>query len=246
MNAIIIIVLIIICYVIWIRYNEFQEKKTEIDNEEKRKRLFILPIEEQNDSYPIIFHCKRKKINGVSTHDESVKKGWSEYRFTSELKKHLSSDIIFTNRQIGRLCPDITIEIPNFNFYLVLEIDEKYDLEFRNPIHYDTIDNIKNKYYNEHGFHLIRLTEEQVLFQTKSCVRLVAEIIAHFTFMVFYLGNLKNFSRIKQEKKWSKAEVRELIKKNYREKMHIEYLNSLKIQQIKTEDYTSEIDDLPF
>ncbi|PKD43710.1 endonuclease domain-containing protein [Rhodohalobacter barkolensis] len=111
--------------------------------------------------------------------DRYTNEGFSESFFYNYLILLFDENRIITQHSVGIYYPDFIIATEN-QFNLDIEIDEPYAFETREPIHYyfdDTdivADEIRNKFFKDHGWVVIRFTEKQILTQPESCC---AEII---------------------------------------------------------------------
>ena len=122
--------------------------------------------------------------------------------------------------QVGQYFPDICIIIPQGNITLDdvcidIEIDEPYAFGTKEETHYIGCgDEIRNDFFNENGWYVIRFTEEQVLSDVKICLDIISNLIIFLENRT--LDPNKTFSylfckrnQIKRER-WSKEQARML------------------------------------
>lgn len=112
--------------------------------------------------------------------------------------------------------PDIAILWKSKGIAIDVEIDEPYDIKSRKPIHYadDEKDYIRNAYFLENGWFVIRIAEEQVIKNFDDVCGYVYNIISVF-------AKDKRFARdfgINPVKRWSKEEAQKMAEDGFREK----------------------------
>jgi hypothetical protein len=119
----------------------------------------------------------------------SNQKGYKENEFYAQLKQNIT-DIEIAN--------DVHLVIPNFNkpyepdivlfdkklnLYIDIEIDEPYDGYYRYPTHYinpeddSKQDNIRDLFFTESGWIVIRFTEKQVHCHSEDCVNFIKNVL---------------------------------------------------------------------
>lgn len=227
----IIVLLLLYLFIGRYAYSSYLYKKGWDEREAKRielrKKTGVKYVQDNNSEYPILLQTKIWKSVPSECVSGKVKKGLSERKLVGALQEVFKGKVN-TYAKIINICPDIALELRDFDFYLAIEIDEKYDLQYRNPIHVDRSDFKRDKFMNEKGWHVVRFSEEQVQYQTLSCVKYIAEIYAFYSADMGPLNELRNIEDVKKEKTWSVWDVKELIKIDYREKMHADYLDRVK------------------
>jgi len=117
------------------------------------------------------------------------------------------SDFAYVNDEIGLI--------------LLIEIDEPYTLQDKEPIHLN--DNDRNTFFLELNWVIMRFSEEQVLMYANECCNLISELILKFEepSSSDYLSNSLPFIE-----RWNDFNIYRLINSNYRE-------NYLKMNQNK-------------
>lgn len=126
--------------------------------------------------------------------------------------------------------PDIAILWKSKGIAIDVEIDEPYDINSREPIHCadDEKDYIRNAYFLENGWFVIRIAEEQVIKNVDGVCGYVYNIISVF-------AKDKRFARdysINPVKRWSKEKAQKMAEDGYRDK----YLPEDKIVPVEDVD----------
>jgi len=156
---------------------------------------------------------------------EGAVNGVSEPRLFSKLQclKEIEPDIEILkdvslpikNRNYGYK-PDIAIVWKSKGICIDVEVDEPYDILSRKPIHYldgECSDYLRNAYFLENGWYVIRVTEEQV-------IKKIDDVYNYISRLVFSISEDERFkvdSDIKPLKRWTREEAQRMAKNNYRE-----------------------------
>lgn len=115
-----------------------------------------------------------------------VKKGVGESYFVSILQHCFWEDLeheIITNQKVPVgdtfYYPDIVFKTPN-GIYIDIEIDEPYNGATGEPIHYISnglsIDYKRNKFFQEHGWVVVRFAEKQIFDNPRTCVEFLIQL----------------------------------------------------------------------
>lgn len=112
--------------------------------------------------------------------------------------------------------PDIAVLWKSKGIAIDVEIDEPYDIKSREPIHCteDEKDYIRNAYFLENGWFVIRIAEEQVIKNVDGIYGYVSNIISAF-------AKDERFARdcsIDPVMRWSKEKAKKMAVDGYREK----------------------------
>lgn len=229
---IIVITIIVVVIMIYLgnKGEEFDNKK----NYEEYKKNFQIYIEnlkkynelvskvntdkfqliERHKRKIIIFEDNRKQIfkNLEILDDNAVKKGISEEFFHRFLLKY--SDItVYKSIKYSYYYPDLILV--KSNIVTILEIDEPYANDTKEPIHFDNTDKNRDDYFISKNFIIIRFTEEQILNYTEECLEIINEIIGCCI-------DLKSYSK---SDSFTKIETTKL---SYQEAFDLAYNNSRK------------------
>ena len=154
-------------------------------------------------------------VNGVSEPSLYTKlQCLKEIEPEIEILKDVSLPI--KNRDYGYK-PDIAIVWRSKGLCIDVEIDEPYDILSRKPIHYidgDCNDYLRNAYFLENGWYVIRVTEEQV-------IKKLDDVYKYISRLVFAISEDERFkvdSDIKPLKRWTSEEAQRMAESNYRER----------------------------
>jgi very-short-patch-repair endonuclease len=121
--------------------------------------------------------------------DNEIKKGVSEEFFYKILNKY-SNYKVYKSLKYGFYFPDLVIV--KDNLVAVLEIDEPYSFENKEPIHYDDMDENRDIFFVDNGFLVIRFAEDQILSEPLKCVKILDDIYG----MVLNFGEYSNLKKI--------------------------------------------------
>lgn len=181
----------------------------------------------QARAYPLVYsgqlHQPTRPIE-----KENLNRGKSEDYFLEYLWRYfptyIHTDIALPIREECYF-PDFAFIDKKHSLYIDIEIDEPYALPFGYPTHCIGSDEIRNRFFVENHWMVIRFTEEQVIRAPKSCCKFIAEQAAaitknHRLTEAFYeIDDLQL-----RPKQWSFRQSEQLYKMNYRD----HYLKTLK------------------
>ncbi len=139
--------------------------------------------------YPVVKMPENNSILKLPRTGRSNQKGYKENDFFNQLKQHIT-DIQMTN-DVHMVIPnfnkpyepDIVLFDKNLNLYIDIEIDEPYDGYYRYPTHYiypeDEVkqDDIRDLFFTESGWIVIRFTEKQVHCQAYECIEHIKNVL---------------------------------------------------------------------
>lgn len=139
--------------------------------------------------YPVV---KMPKINTslkLPRTGRSNQKGYKENDFYKQLKQNIVDLDIANNFHMvipnynKPYGPDIVLFDKSLNLYIDIEIDEPYDGYYRYPTHCinpeDEVkqDNIRDLFFTESGWIVIRFTEKQVHCQANECIGHIENVL---------------------------------------------------------------------
>lgn len=119
----------------------------------------------------------------------SNQKGYKENDYYNEIRSKISNIEIENNVHMviphysKPYEPDIVLFDKNLNLYIDIEIDEPYDGYYRYPTHYINPDeeikqdNIRDLFFTESGWIVIRFTEKQVHCQSSECIDYIQNVL---------------------------------------------------------------------
>lgn len=175
--------------------------------------------------YPIVKMPKSNTILKLPRNGRSNQKGYKENDFYNQLKQNITGIEMTNNVHIvipnfnKPYEPDIVLFDKNLNLYIDIEIDEPYDGYYRYPTHFinpeDEIkqDNIRDLFFIESGWIVIRFTEKQVHTQPYECIDYVKNVLNSI-----YNRNFKTDTTCFRENQWDYNQCIQWQKIYYREK----------------------------
>lgn len=187
--------------------NRSQRKEEERPREFTKQIIKSVPNQEQTDDlrilynpnsyfaqeeqylYPVVKMPKQNSSLKLPRLGRSNQKGYKENEFYAQLKKNLAgielvNDVHLLIPNFNKPYePDIVLIDKNLNLYIDIEIDEPYDGYYRYPTHYinpedDTKqDNVRDLFFTESGWVVIRFTEKQVHCQSDDCIDYIKNVL---------------------------------------------------------------------
>ena len=195
----------------------------------KRVNYSTYKIIERTTQYPVVKKPKHNSIIRSFRPEGNKRKGYKEAEFMDDIQAVFEDDFhLFDNAMLaintGTIPyePDIAmISKSAKNIFIDIEIDEPYSGVNRKLTHCTPNDNLRDKFFTERGWIVIRFSEYQVHLQPMQCLYHIASIISSIDPLYKLPNELKYLEEIKNENCWnnSQAKYRESIK--YREN----YLN---------------------
>jgi len=181
--------------------------------------------QDENYLYPVVKMPKHNSSLKLPRIGRSNQKGYKENDFFNEIQLQLF-DIELTNNvhivipnYSKPYEPDIVLFDKKLNLYIDVEIDEPYDGFYRYPTHNYRAeddfkqDNIRDLFFTESGWVVIRFTEKQVHKQPSECIDYLKNVINSI--------NNTGFSetpKCQVEYQWNENECIQWQLNNYREK----------------------------
>ncbi|MCC6253098.1 MAG: hypothetical protein IT238_11635 [Bacteroidia bacterium] len=175
--------------------------------------------------YPVVKMPKSNTILKLPRNGRSNQKGYKESDFYNQLKQNITGIEMTNNVHMvipnfnKPYEPDIVLFDKNLNLYIDIEIDEPYDGYYRYPTHFinpeDEIkqDNIRDLFFTESGWIVIRFTEKQVHTQPYECIDYVKNVLNSI-----YNRNFKTDTTCFRENQWDYNQCIQWQKIYYREK----------------------------
>lgn len=146
-------------------------------------------IQDDNYFYPVVKMPKQNSCLKLPRVGRSNQKGYKENDFYNQLKLSLPEIGITNNVHMvipnfnKPYEPDIVLFDKNLNLYIDIEIDEPYDGYYRYPTHYvnpeDELkqDNIRDLFFTESGWIVIRFTEKQIHCYASECIDHIKNVL---------------------------------------------------------------------
>lgn len=146
-------------------------------------------LQENDYLYPVVKMPIKNSLLKLPRVGRSNQKGFKEDDFYNQIKIQIPH--IETTNNVHMVIPnfnkpyepDIVLFDKSLNLYIDIEIDEPYDGYFRYPTHYihpeEEVkqDNIRDLFFTESGWAVIRFTEKQVHCQTNECIDHIKNIL---------------------------------------------------------------------
>lgn len=217
-------------------------------------KIFFTPnrhfTQDENYLYPVVKMPKQNASLKLPRAGRSNQKGYKENDFYNQLKLNIVEIEIANNVHMvipnfnKPYEPDIVLFDKNLNLYIDIEIDEPYDGYFRYPTHYinpeDEVkqDNIRDLFFTESGWIVIRFTEKQIHCQANECVDYIKNVLNSI-----YNRAFTNDIKREKEHQWDYNQCIQWQKFYYREnylgihRFHEQY--SYNEIQINTEEIES-------
>ena len=181
-------------------------------------------LQDDQYQYPVVKMPKQNTILKLPRAGRTNQKGYKENDFFNQLKQNLSDIEIANNVHMvipnfnKPYEPDIVLFDKRLNLYIDIEIDEPYDGYYRYPTHYinpeDDVkqDNIRDLFFTESGWIVIRFTEKQVHCQAYECIEYIINVLHSLNNRTFV-----NYTTCQKENQWDYNQCIQWQKKYYRE-----------------------------
>ena len=224
-------------------------------NEEQTDDLKILftpnsHFEQRKDYlYPVVKMPKSNSSLKLPRVGRSNQKGYKENDFYDEIKQQIT-DIEITNNVHMVIPnynkpyePDIVLFDKKLNLYIDIEIDEPYDGYFRYPTHClrqeeeHKQDDIRDLFFTESGWIVIRFTEKQVHLQSNECVEYIKNVLNSI-----YYRDFNKKPNCETEEQWDDNQCIKWEKEHYREK-YLGIDRFFKRKNLKEIEIDTEIDE---
>jgi len=200
--------------------------------------------------YPVVKMPKPNSNLKLPRLGRSNQKGYKENDFYNQIKSKITDICIENNVHMiipnynKPYEPDIVLFDKKINLYIDIEIDEPYDGYYRYPTHYTNPeeeikqDNVRDLFFTEGGWLVIRFTEKQVHCQASECINYIQNVLNSI-----YNRNFTTDIKLEKENQWDCNQCIQWQKIYYREKyLGIERFNkqyTCKEIEINTEETES-------
>lgn len=205
-----------------------KEDKVKVD-----KTLFInykLDLPESKDSFAVLRFPKMGCVVRTHRYGNTKRRGFKENVFQNSIEKYfgklfeISGNVrLNTGKETRPFEPDIAIieKGDTYNLRIDIEIDEPYAGLTRQPTHCKGDDLMRDSYFVDRGWIVIRFSEFQVHTQELECLKLIAQVIKKVDSSYSIPSDLESVSNLKVEKVWDIVQAQKWEKVKYRE----QYLN---------------------
>lgn len=175
--------------------------------------------------YPVVKMPEQNSRLKLPRAGRSNQKGYKENDFCQLLREHIFDIEIANNVHMvipnfnKPYEPDIVLFDKSLNLFIDIEIDEPYDGYYRYPTHYthpeDDIkrDDIRDLFFNESGWLVVRFTEKQVHCQATECIDYIKNVLNSI-----YDRAFSDKAQCEREHQWNYNQCVQWQKFYYREK----------------------------
>ena len=203
------------------------------DNKVIVENLFVnyqLNLSESIDNYVVIRIPKKGCVVRSHRFGKTKRRGFKEESFQKSIQKYFGNHFIIsgevrlnTGKETRPFEPDIAIIGKNKekNIRIDIEIDEPYAAITRQPTHCKGEDVMRDTYFVDRGWIVIRFSEFQVHKQEIECLKYIAFIVRAIDANYSFSNDLNSALNLKIEKHWDIVQAQKWEKARYRE----QYLN---------------------
>lgn len=204
--------------------NNYENKKKEIEvknsilkknyEDEMAKLDSLLTPNEKRKIELSIFYESLQPNSLTMRNTMDIRRGKSELMFLNELYNEFGEQIkMDITPENSPYFPDFTLVCKTTGLHIDIEIDEPYSYGERKPIHYvESEDPIRNVYFLDSNWCVLRFSEKQIITQTKQCVNLIKNFIDSIT------NKTLNFRHnVEKERKWTYEESLVMVFNNQRD-----------------------------
>ena len=216
------------------RHRDYQEQLRKYEQKQaeywRRKQDYEQKVAESHKPENVEEYRRqevRRALNQTIPHDgenSQARTGRSEPVFRPYLNRYFPGQI-YTNCELNipnsccSYTPDFAYIDKEINLSIDIEIDEPYIYSNREPIHYVGYlkDKIRNDFFKNRGWIVIRFSEEQVVRYPHSCCKFIAQQIAEITRNSAITSQFAQTPDLQQQQQWTINEAIEMAKRNERD-----------------------------
>jgi hypothetical protein len=185
--------------------------------------------EEQTNTYPVFRYPKQNTVVRSYRVGTTKRRGFKEEAFQSAIEEVFGNHFIVsgelrinTGKETRPFEPDIAmIDKKNSSLRINIEIDEPYAGITRQPTHCKGDDTMRDIYFVDRGWIVIRFSEYQVHIFENECLRFISDVIKAVSPTFRTPSILTNSVVVDNEKFWDTVQAQKWEKAKYRE----EYLD---------------------
>jgi hypothetical protein len=190
--------------------------------------LFVnydIRVPENSNSYPVVKTPEKGCIIRTHRHGKTKIRGYKERSFQQSIEKYFGKDFnvfgdvrLNTGKDTRPFETDIAIinKGGDKNIRIDIEIDEPYAGLTRQPTHCKGDDTMRDIYFVDRGWIVLRFSEYQVHTQEFECLKYIADILLSIEKYDFPAAVVPP-SNIKEEKLWDIVQAQKWEKEKYRE-----------------------------
>lgn len=207
--------------------------KAKVETEESQNQIlqvnYTSSKKEQTAYYPIFRYPKQNTVVRSYRVGTTKRRGFKEEVFQNAISNTFDDSFIVsgelrinTGEDTRPFEPDIAIiDKRNGSIRIDIEIDEPYAGISRQPTHCKGDDTMRDIYFVDRGWIVIRFSEYQVHMFEEECLRFISEVVNAVSPTFTIPSTLSNFNGVENEKFWDIVQAQKWEKKKYREN----YLN---------------------
>jgi hypothetical protein len=164
----------------------------------------------------------------LSQGEVSDRRGYAEFPknalFPDQLRHFFGDDRIFILRKLAIYTPDFAYVNFAESVYIDIEVDEPYTPRRANskdpliPTHFVGKDDRRDRFFQQHGWAVIRFSERQVLLYPERCCKVIGEMVAELLGDPDILLRFEHISDLESEPQWTEEES--LRKGKDQERLH--------------------------
>lgn len=200
--------------------------ETEKSKNEILKVNYTSSKSEQTDVYPIFRYPKKKTVVRSYRVGTTKRRGFKEEVFQGAIEEVFGNHFIVsgelrinTGKDTRPFEPDIAlIGKKNDCLRIDIEIDEPYAGITRQPTHCKGDDTMRDIYFVDRGWIVIRFSEYQVHMFEKHCLRFISDVIKAISSTHTIPESLARFQPVENQKLWDIVQAQKWEKDKYREK----------------------------
>jgi len=224
--------------------------KAKIETEKKvSDNIFInyeSKIQNNTDFYPILRFPPKACVIRTHRHGSTKRRGFKERVFQTTIERYYSNILnisgdtrLNTGKKTRPFEPDISIiDLKSGkNIRIDIEIDEPYAGISRQATHCKGEDFVRDSYFVDRGWIVIRFSEFQVHTFEKQCLKFIGKVIQSIDSNFSIPSELLQVADLEHEKQWDIVQAQKWERQKYREN----YLNHT-FQNIEEEPETIERD----
>lgn len=202
----------------------------EVESPSKIKSIGFLPTnafhQDKDYNYPQVLMPKPETNIKFPRKGCSNKTGYTEDAFFEYMQNPFAKDFqLYNDRHIpsknGNFVyePDIVLinEKDGKNIFIDIEIDEPYEGFGRTPTHERGSDAIRNKFFTDRGWIVIRFSERQIHQDPKECCYHIAKVIAAIDTDYEIPFHITLYGGLEAESSWNSLQSKKWAKEKYRE-----------------------------
>lgn len=177
-------------------------------------------------TYPLVIYPKEGTVIREPRIFRRQLRGFIEVSFQKMLSDFFSNSFkisgefsIPTSANSRPFEPDISLILKksSLNLFIDIEIDEPYAGIKRNPLHCIDSDNLRDHFFTDRGWVVIRFTERQIKKEYKKCLAFVAKVVKSIDPSFIIPNELIVLPDLLSEKQWTILEAQKFEKVKYRE-----------------------------